>query len=468
MKKVYDVIMKLRATSGSNAKRDILLANKGNLELKLFLYRVYEPSISYYQTSIPIVPRSMMGEDVELSVDVLDEMIEKLAERELTGDAAKAWLGELYANLTEDWMRVLVTMIIDRDIKCGVKEKTINKVWPRLITDEPYMGCVLPKKTDIKSWPWERGIDSEIKYDGMYANMVIHKNQAKNAVVSRNGSIFLVDLFKEILDSLTEVANDMRRNFPALDKEDYIVFNGELEMLDQEGKLLPRAEGNGKFNSLLQSGEIPHGYTPQYKVWDFVPGSGFEAKQFNMPRSKRKAALVLPFLFEKPRVELGKITTVFSYDAAIKLFKEARSLGLEGTIIKHPDGPWEDGKSIYQVKMKAEVEVELRMVKLNPGKGKNAATFGSVTTESEDGLLEVDVSGFTEEMNQWIFDNWEYCKGKIMSVMTNDLTKPKKAGEKYSMFLPRFQEIREDKREANTLQEIMDMFKSVISDGDEE
>jgi hypothetical protein len=40
--------------------------------------------------------------------------------------------------------------------------------------------------------------------------------------------------------------------------------------------------------------------------------------------------------------------------------------------------------------------------------------------------------------------------------------KPSKEGGKYSLFLPRFQGLREDKNEADSLQRIIDQFESAV------
>jgi DNA ligase-1 len=469
MKAVYDILMKLRATQGTNAKRELLEANSTNAELKLFLYHVYEPTISYYQTKImPATMSAMMDlTEYELTYDLLDEIIENLAERIKTGHDAMFYLGEIYAGMKEQWMRDMLTILIERDIKAGIKYKNVNKVWPKLITAVPYMRCTLPKNVDLNKWPWEQGIDSEIKYDGMYANIHIYQTEHCDYITSRKGSVFMNAPFVMITEELRKVTETLRQKYPQFANEKYFVFNGELEMLDKNGALMPRAEGNGKFNSMLSSGEIPHGYTAQYKVWDFQPGSKFEAGQFDMQRRSRKVALSVSFVHESRYAILGQTEVVYSYEGAVKAFKRARALGLEGTIVKHPEGIWKDGTSDHQVKMKAEVEIDLELVSFNVGSGRNEDTFGSIRYKSSCGQLEVDVNGRTDDMREWFNANRDNLPGTIHTVVSNELTKPKKKGEKYSLFLPRYIEARLDKTEANSLKEVLDIFANAMKDEDD-
>lgn len=466
MKSVYDIIMKLRNTSGSNAKKDILEFNKNNVELKTFLYHVYEPQISYYQTKIK--PFNNIGAGVlDLTYDMIDEIIATLADRQLTGNAAVLYLGGNYSCLREDWMRELLQMLIGRDVKAGISVGTINKIWKKMLTDEPYMRCSQLKDVKIELWPWSRGIDSEIKYDSTYANIFVGvRDTSFDAVKSRNGSVYLVDPFKAVLYELHLAVQEFIKHYPQFANEEYIVFNGELEMLDPKGNLMPRAEGNGKFNSLLQKGEIPNGHTAQYKTWDIVPGSKFEGGRFDMPRRQRRAALALSIVPKSGVVEIAECTTVYSYEGARKHFKAVRARKLEGTILKHPDGSWEDTTSSHQVKMKNETMIEVEWVKLNPGSGKNTSTFGSVTFKSRDHFFEVDVTGFSDDARLELYNKRDQMPGTIHTIIVNELTQPKKAGQKWSAFLPRYDYERLDKNRADSLDEIIKIYESTMKDDD--
>lgn len=112
--------------------------------------------------------------------------------------------------------------------------------------------------------------------------------------------------------------------------------------------------------------------------------------------------------------------------------------------------------------IKACLEVELRIVGMLDGKatGKNASTFGSLDMVSEDEKLRVAVTGFSDELRQYIFDNWhEEFYGQVCTVKANQLLMPSKSNKHYSLFLPNYVEIRHDRKEADDIERIISIFK---------
>jgi DNA ligase-1 len=144
---------------------------------------------------------------------------------------------------------------------------------------------------------------------------------------------------------------------------------------------------------------------------------------------------------------------VHSLSDAYAHYREQLALGREGTIIKDANAIWRDGTSKQQVKLKLEVDVDLEVVGFRAGEGKNAATFGSVLCRTACGQLEVAVSGFRDKVRKEIHESREKVLGSIMTVRANSIMVPQEDGALHSLFLPRFVELRIDKREADTLLE---------------
>ena len=79
--------------------------------------------------------------------------------------------------------------------------------------------------------------------------------------------------------------------------------------------------------------------------------------------------------------------------------------------------------------------------------------IGSVMTATSDKKLLVGVgSGFTEQERIDFYPH--KLLGKIITIKYNDLIVDKLTGV-YSLFLPRFVEVREDKSEADSLQDLI-------------
>jgi hypothetical protein len=117
-------------------------------------------------------------------------------------------------------------------------------------------------------------------------------------------------------------------------------------------------------------------------------------------------------------------------------------------ILKDPKGPWEDKRVKHQVKMKAELEADLRVTGFLPGTGKYEGKIGSLLVESADGKVKSAVgTGLDDEERSCAPSVFI---GQIVAVKYNALIDDKKTGQK-SLFLPVFVEIREDKKVADTL-----------------
>ena len=121
---------------------------------------------------------------------------------------------------------------------------------------------------------------------------------------------------------------------------------------------------------------------------------------------------------------------------------------------------WKNGTSKDQVKVKLEAEIDLKITGFNKGNGKNSELFGSLICESSDGMLSVNVSGFKDKDRKEIFDNFEFYKNEIITVKANALMKHPKE-ESYSLFLPRFVEMRQDKTVADDLTTIKNIFNNL-------
>jgi DNA ligase-1 len=151
---------------------------------------------------------------------------------------------------------------------------------------------------------------------------------------------------------------------------------------------------------------------------------------------------------EEHLINVLSATPVDNQEQAERIFQIALDDGQEGIIIKNGDSPWEDKRSKFQVKMKAELEIDLLVTDVLEGKGKAEGLIGSLSCKSKDGNLLVNVgSGLNDEDRKK--DPEEFI-GKIISVKYNEKIKDKKS-DSWSLFLPIFQEIRLDKSEADNL-----------------
>ena len=73
---------------------------------------------------------------------------------------------------------------------------------------------------------------------------------------------------------------------------------------------------------------------------------------------------------------------------------------------------------------------------------------------SSDKLVEVNISGFSDDLRKWITENIDSLLGTIATVIYNERIKSRDRPDVDSLFLPRFAEFRTDKTVANSSKEI--------------
>ena len=453
---ISQIITKLENTAGSNAKIDILKNNQSNTILKTCFELALHPHLNFYIKKIPAV-KSHQG---VISLAEALVRLEKLSSREFTGHAARDYVADTLSKLSKEDSDVL-TRVLKRDMKCGVSVATVNKIWEDLIATYAYMRCCLPKDSNIKKWDWKKGVYIQTKMDGMFCNAIVH--DGKTEILSRAGSPFP-----------TEFAERIRSDLLAVSEFSEKVIHGELVVLDKKSKkYLDRKTGNGMLNSCLQEGEFDYEkYDIRLVAWDIIPYDNWiNAIDYTVKYSTRftefRAALATN---NTQNIISVKTVVVFSTAEALEVYYQLLDEGEEGGVMKSPDMIWSNGTSKDQVKMKMIFEFDLKIIKLNPGTGKNAKTFGSIEAASLDDLLTVNMSGFKDAEREYLHSIRDQLPGMIVTGKSNALIQ-RRGSTKWSMFLPRFVELRLDKTIADDLNKIIetaDAAKKTIFGGADE
>jgi DNA ligase-1 len=446
---INQLFNKLASDNGKIFKVDLLSQHKDNEILKEVCRLALDPTVNFYIRKIPnYFPRTANGTAASLGWAL--SQLSLLSNRAVTGNAAIDFLTDILSSLDEDDAKV-IERVIQRDLRCGMSESTVNKVWPGLIPEYPYMRCCLPKHTKLDKFDWKAGVFSELKADGMFVNINVFPDKTVE-LTSRAGSVFPMDKFENVSN---EVSATIRPNTQT---------HGEV-LVKRNGKVLPREIGNGILNSVLKGGDFAQGDFPSLLVWDQIPlDQVVSGNKYKVPYKDRFDDLC----HQLEQIDIIPTRIVYSMEEALEHYTEMLALGYEGTIIKDPNAIWEDTTSKFQVKFKLEVDVDLEIIDFTPGKGKNASTFGSITCASKDRGLVVNVSGFKDKpqkgllTRQQIYDMRDKLMNTIMTVRGNGIMVPTKSNPVYSIFLPRFVEFRIDKMVADTTQQVIDQFDNAV------
>lgn len=453
---IFDLIEEIAATSSKNAKIDLLKEGCKHKEFRDVLQAAYNPLITYGIDDVPDRRESEFGgSDTDNHFDARTSLIlDQLAARTLTGNAARDAIVAEMDTLTEGSAE-LFKRILKKDLRAGFSASSCNKACKGLIPEFPYMRCSLPKDAKFEEWPWEAGVISQEKADGMFVN-INHYEDGSVSVLSRQGSPF-----PEC--RLEALRFEIRRRLPAGTQT-----HGELLVM-KNGSVLPREVGNGILNSLLSGGEHAPDETVFCKVWDNIPLSAVnDAKtRYTVPYRTRVRSLITA-LRDNPGVLLSVIETKLVRSLA-EAYIHAGSLmkqGKEGTIVKHPDAAWRDGTSKEQVKLKLEFTVDLEVVAIEPGEKdtKNEGRAGALRCKSSCGGLEVSVTVKNEAMRDHVDESPDEWIGSIIEVLANDIMMPSESNPLHSLFLPRMTvaDYRRDKSEADDLERIFASKEAAI------
>jgi ATP-dependent DNA ligase len=461
IKQIFDEIA---AESGNNAKIEILRKYSDNELLKKVLYMANSKRVKFYLKRVPEYTDAR--NKISLS-EALGEL-ELISNRELTGNSAVNHLIDLLS-LSEPDDAYIIERIIEKDCKIGMGTTFMNKVFKGLIEDTPYMGAVSfdEKKARKIFEKGGKGI-SQIKMDGRYCNAVIRSGEVE--MESRQGEPTILTGAK-FLDELSSFED--------------CVLNGELTMIDT-----PRYESNGIIASLidilgkkesrtekenekkLKAFTDKHGSLEEaldkirYTVWDRLTVDEYFNKSSKLKYVERLVYLEKMIYKSKPsHVNIVESVIVHNYAQAMTHFQEVLSAGEEGTILKSWNGEWKDGKPTWQIKMKLEMDVDLRIVGFNYGtKGtKNENVISSLNCESSDGLVKTRPQGFTEELMQYVTENQENLLGTVIQCKCNGLSND--IDGNYSLLYPSFAGFRDDKDTCDSLEsikEIENMNKTLL------
>lgn len=419
---ILSILDDLAGNASRLYKEGVLKANADNQLLKDVIVLALDPFTQFYQRKIPVYKSTPNKAD---SLETAIRRLRLLSDRIVTGNAAIDHLRIVLGSVTPNDAKV-IERIIAKDLKCGVSESTVNKIWPGLIHEYP---CMLASAYDQKlvdkvKFP----AFAQLKMDGMRFNAIVKRNKVEFR--SRNGKE--IGLLGNLDAEFIEMA-------AGLD----MVFDGELTV-KKDGVILDRKTGNGILNKAVK-GTISEAEAALVTatIWDRIPLGDFERGVDTTPYVQRLGFLKLMKL--DGRVEIVESQTVDSIDQAREVFEGYLSAGQEGIILKTQDGIWENKRSKSLIKFKGELECDLLCVGWEEGTGKNVGRLGALVLESGCGGIRVNVgTGFSDDQRNTI--NAKSSIGRVVAVKYNARITDKNS-EVGSLFLPVFVEFRDDKNE---------------------
>lgn len=490
---VHEILRELNESNSSNYKLDVLKKHKDN-ELFKRVLSLANDKVRYNfgigKTTLAKFTNKQRQDKIDLDV-ALDFLENELATRKLTGNAALERLESLLTMCSEDNAN-LIEKIISRDLKINCGRTQINKVHKDLIIKPTYCRCAVYNKKTAKEISFENGAINQKKADGTYRQFNVACGET--SINSRSGEDYTYPIiskeFNKFPDNIYIGEMTVKATPDTMqiiyDKLEYAKrLNHETAELEEiiakynnytaEGKeyILPRSAGNGIINSddiyKLEKDII-------VELWDCI-----SYEDYNLARLKDKKNLPKRIYKERweelkniletnqcENIRLIEHGEVNSLEEALEQTSVWMEEGYEGSVLKDWNMLFKDGTSAKQLKLKLEIDCEMRIGEFLPGNpgSKNEAYFSAITFYNDEDTIrgQIGVTTMTEEMRDYLWSIKDTLPGKIMSIKFNDLSRAT-SNHWRALSHPRFIEIRNDKDSTDTLEDVKKYRKMAMQLG---
>ena len=418
------IIQRLEADNSRLAKEDIL-AKAAEEGLEEFFEGVRMCLDNLYTFGVKEVPVS----DVDgqgLSWDNFKQLAESLRKRELTGHAARDAIALAMSVATKEQWNDFYRRILIKDLRCGVSEKTVNKVLKgTVIAPVPVFECMLAHDGANHEKKIAGKKLLEPKLDGVRAVTVVDYESRTVTMYTRNGKV--LENFSHITQYLQDHIDEIGRS---------TVFDGEVVSKSFQD-LMTQVHRK----SDVQAGDA------RLCLFDVVPLVEFKAGKSVMGQRRRSKFLRENFsnlfgdsgcieIIPQIEVNLDEFLGEIEYkDYNKKMVAE----GFEGIMIKDPESKYECKRSVSWLKQKPFIEVSLTVTALEEGTGKNVGRLGAMVCEGVDDAKTICVnvgSGFTDGDRNSYWQERDTIVGQVIEIRADAITQNQDGT--YSLRFPRF------------------------------
>ena len=420
------VIQQLEADNSRLSKEQILdmAAKEGLVEFFEGLRMALD---NLYTFGVKQVPIKEQDEGQGLSWDNFLELADSLRRRQLTGHAAKdaieLAMGVATKEQWNDWYR----RILIKDLRCGVSDKTVNKVLKihEGIAKVPVFEVMLAhdganhdKKITGKKL-------LEPKLDGVRAITVVDFESRTATMYTRNGKV--LDNFSHITGYLEKHMDEIGRSY-VLDGE--VVSHSFQDLMKQVHR---KSDVQAQDARLCLFDVVP---LVEFKTGKSVMGQRRRSKFLKENFSKLFADSSCIEIIPQIEVNLDEFLGEIEYK---DYNKQMVAEGFEGIMIKDPEAKYECKRSVSWLKQKPFIEVSLSITAVEEGTGRNVGRLGALVCEGvdDDRPISVNVgSGFSDGDRSSYWEERDTLVGQVVEVRADAITQNQDGT--YSLRFPRF------------------------------
>ena len=365
-----------------------------------------------------------------LNWSAFEQQVQALIHRHITGHAARDLIEQLMLSATEQQWNGWYRRILIKDLRCGVSEKTINKVLKAFpgIPPVPVFECQLAHDGANHEKKIAGKKILQPKLDGVRCLTVVDYENRTVTQFSRNGKE-LVN-FGHITAAILANIDALGRSY-VLDGE--VVSNNFQDLMKQVHR-----------KDDVQAADA------RLALFDIVPLSEFRRGESVLGQGRRFKLLnsFRPAFDEMGHIDILPWQEVDLDDYVGQLvFKQymtdAVNAGHEGIMIKDVDAVYECKRSHAWLKQKPFIEVSLEIVDVEEGTGKNAGRLGALVCAGVDDGRSIQVnvgSGLSDHDRDEFWSGRDSLAGQVVEVRADAVTQNQDGT--YSLRFPRFLKFR--------------------------
>jgi DNA ligase-1 len=404
-----------------------LMASKlGSANAQCFLFNCYEAYNPFHVFGVRQVPETAGLTGRTNPWPVFWGLLESLRTRSVTGHAARDAIISMSEQFDSEEWNGLCRRVIIKDLRCGISEKTLNKILGKTEWKIPVFTCQLATDSNDHANKMKGIKRIECKLDGVRMLALCTKNRV--TLYSRNGKIF--ENFPDI-----EAQLDLIKHRISLETKGPFVLDGEIV--------------GESFQALMKQAQRKDNVKTKdmnYYIFDVIPLADFERGFWNAQQHKRTQILEVnkaeieaePNLRIMPGMDVD-LGTAEGQDVMRRFANDAVTQGYEGIMIKDLDAPYECRRSTFWMKWKPVITVDLNIVGFEEGTGRNAGRLGAIICEGVDNDRDIRVnvgSGLSDADRDEYWHSRDYLLGRVVEVAADAVTQNQDGS--HSLRFPRF------------------------------
>jgi DNA ligase-1 len=413
-------------------EKALMAAKLGSADAQSFLFNCYQAYNPFYTFHVKQLPETQGLVGRENPWPRFWGLLEALRTRSTSGHAAKSLIQTISEEFDSDEWNLICAPVIRKDLRCGISEKTLNKVLGKTQYRIPVFSCQLAQDSTDRPAKMKGIKRLEVKLDGVRVLAVV--NGTNVTLFSRNGKEF--ENFPQIANAI----EDVRKHFQfGSGTGGRFVLDGEI-VGESFQKLMKQAHRKSDANT--------HGMV--YHIFDVMPLDEFmeghcnanQARRLEWLEPTRDRLMATDCLRIMQGIEVD-LDTAEGHDVMNRYAQDAVKDGFEGIMIKDLSAPYECKRSSFWMKWKPTITVDLTIVGFEEGTGRNADRLGAIIYEGIDNERNIRVNvgtGYSDNDRDEYWAARDQLLGIIGEIEADAVTQNQDGS--YSLRFPRHKRFR--------------------------